>query len=173
MGKSLGAGLPMGLVLGRSSIMDSLSAPAHLFTLGGTSAVAAGALKALDIYQRDEIFKQSTEKGEYIMKQLSKLQAKHPTIGEVRGIGLSIGVELVKDRKTKVKDYEAAAKISYYCMDKGLLFTFVGQSVMRVQPPLVITYPQIDQGLEIFDEALSAYGAGEIPDSALDAVEGW
>ncbi|MDR2538290.1 MAG: aminotransferase class III-fold pyridoxal phosphate-dependent enzyme, partial [Bifidobacteriaceae bacterium] len=145
MGKSLGAGLPMGAVVGKASAMDSLSAPAHLFTLGGTSSVAAGALKALDIYQREQIFQQSTEKGEYMLGKLRELQEQHPTIGDVRGIGLSIGVELVKDRTTKEKNYEAAAKISWYTMQKGLLFTFVGQSVMRVQPPLVITYEQIDK----------------------------
>ena len=82
-------------------------------------------------------------------------------------------MELVKDRATLEKNYEAAAKISYKCMEEGLLLAFVGQSTLRVQPPLVITKEQLDKAVDILDCALTAYEAGEIGDEILEQVKGW
>jgi 4-aminobutyrate aminotransferase len=153
--------------------MRSLGAPAHLFSLSGSSAVAVGAHKMLEIMERDQLFTQSAQKGAYFMDELKTLQEKHELIGDVRGIALSIGVDLVKSRATMEKNYDAAAKISYACMERGLLLTFVGQSTLRVQPPLVITTAQIDAAVEILDRALCAYEAGEISDEILEQVKGW
>lgn len=173
MGKSIGAGLPMGVIVGREDIMRSLGAPAHLFSLSGCSAVCAASMKMLEIMERDNLAKASEEKGAYMKQKLEGLMKKHAIIGDVRGIGLSIGVDLVKSRETLEKNYAAAAKISYQCMANGLLLTFVGQSTLRVQPALVITYEEIDRAVEILDKAIISYENGEIGDEILEQVKGW
>ena len=173
LGKSIGAGLPLGVVVGRRDVMQSLDAPAHLFSLSGCSAVCVASLTMLNIMERDHVFEGSIEKGAYLKGKLEALMERHSVIGDVRGIGLSIGVELVKDRATLEKNYEAAAKISYKCMEEGLLLAFVGQSTLRVQPPLVITKEQLNKAVDILDCALTAYEAGEIGDEILEQVKGW
>lgn len=173
LGKSLGAGLPMGAMLGRRDIMQCLGAPAHVFSLSGSSAVAVGTLKMLEIMERDELWKASVEKGAYLRGKLEALMQEHPLIGDVRGMALSIGVDLVKDRSTMEKNYEAAAMISHYCTQHGVLLTFVGRSTLRVQPPLVITYEQMDKMVEILGKAIYAYEAGEIDEKILEQVKGW
>lgn len=111
--------------------------------------------------------------GLYLREKFLKLREEFPVIGEVRGIGLNMGVDLVTDRETMGKNYAAAAKISYYCMKHRLMLTFVGQSSLRVQPPLVIAREELDRAAEIIRDALAAYTAGELSDSILDEMQGW
>lgn len=173
LGKSLGAGLPLGAVVARREILQSLAAPAHVFTLSGCSAVCAASTKMLEIMQRERIFEAALEKGAYLRARLEELQRLHPTIGDVRGMGLSIGVDLVKDPQSMEKSYEAAAKVCYYCIHHGVLLTFMSQNVLRVQPPLVITYAQLDTFVRVLGEALQAFEAGELGDEILDEMKGW
>lgn len=173
LGKSLGAGLPLGAVVGRREILQSLAAPAHVFTLSGCAAVCAAAMKMLEMMEREQLFAASLEKGAYLKGKLEELKKRHPTIGDVRGMGLSIGVDLVRDSHSMEKSYEAAAKICYYCIRHGVLLTFMGRSVLRVQPPLVITYAQIDTFVRVLEEALRAFEAGELGDEILDEMKGW
>ncbi len=173
LGKSLGGGLPLGAVVGRKDVMESLGSPAHAFTMSGNATCCAASLKMFEIMDRDDIFNQSTEKGEYLRKKFLELKDKYEVIGDVRGAGLNLGVDLVTDRESMNKNYEATAKISYYCMKNGLVLTFLGKSSMRVQPPIVITYEQLDKAIEIFTEALDKYVNNELPDSILDEMQGW
>lgn len=173
LGKSLGAGLPMGAIIGRGDVMRSLGAPAHLFSLSGCSAVCAGTLKMLEIMEREKLNEASAKKGAYLKEKLLSMKEKHEIVGDVRGMALSIGVDLVKNRDTMEKNHEAAAKISYRCMENGVLLTFVGQSTLRVQPPLVITYEQMDRFIEVLDDALCDLKDGKISDDILEQVKGW
>lgn len=173
LGKSLGGGLPLGAVVGRREVMESLGSPAHAFTMSGNASCCTASLKMLEIMERENIFEESYQKGLYLRERFLKMQEEFPVIGEVRGIGLNIGVDLVTDRETMEKNYPAAAKISYYCMKHGLLLTFVGQSTLRVQPPLVITREELDRATEIIHAALVAYTAGELSDSILGEIQGW
>ena len=173
LGKSVGGGLPLGVVIGKKEIMDSLDSPAHVFTMSGNSTVCVAALKSLEILKRENMNEQVLEKGAYLKEQLQKLQKKYPIIAEVRGLGLSIGVELVTDRESMKKNYDAAAKISYQCIKNGLLMIFVGQNSLRIQPPLVITKEQIDRAVSILDGALSDYCNGKIGDEAFEYTKGW
>jgi 4-aminobutyrate aminotransferase len=91
----------------------------------------------------------------------------------VRGLGLSIGVDLVKDRKTKEKAGEAAAKVCYRCWEKGVVLTFFAGNVLRIQPPLVISRQQMDKAIDIIEQAISEYLAGGIPDRVLQVAKGW
>lgn len=173
LGKSFGAGLPLGAVVGRKDVMQALDTPAHLFTMSGNATCCAASLKMLEIMERDHIFEESYRKGCYLKDKFLEMQKKYPVIGDVRGIGLDIGVELVTDHETMRKNYPAAAKVSYYCMKHGLLLTFVGQSSLRVQPPLVITYEELDRAAAIINDALAAYTDGRLGDEILDEMQGW
>ena len=173
MGKSIGAGLPLGAVIGRREIMQSLDAPAHLFTLSGNATCCAASLKMLEIMERDNIFEESYKKGCYLRDKFLELQKQYDIIGDVRGIGLDIGVDLVTNRETMERNVEATAKICYYCMTHGLLLVFLALSSLRVQPPLVITYEEIDKGFEIIKDAFAAYAAGELGDDILEKCKGW
>lgn len=172
-GKSLGGGLPLGAVIGPKEIMDSLDAPAHLFTMSGNSTVCTASLKTIEILERENMNEQVIQKGEYLQNKLRELMKKYDIIGEVRGLGLSIGVDLVKNRETMEKNYDAALKISYRSIETGLLMIFVGQNSLRIQPPLVITNEQIDKAVDILDHAFDDYVNGRIGDEVFKFAKGW
>lgn len=172
LGKSLGGGLPVGAVIGREEILQSLDAPAHLFTLAGSSATMAAALENLNQLKLMDANKQSIEKGKYLKEKFEKLKEKYDFIGDIRGYGLSIGVDIVKPG-TDEKNTVATTKIIYNCNKNGLVQIFLNQSTLRVQPPLVITYEEIDEAMEIMENAMEDYAQGRIPDSVLDEVAGW
>ncbi len=165
MGKSSGGGLPMGVTMGKTEIMDSLDAPAHLFTLAGNSTVCAAALKMLEIFERDGLVEQSKVKGEYFKNKFLELQKKYDIIKDVRGLGLSIGVDLT--------DKITTTKIIYQCQQNGLVLISLGESTLRVQPPLVITYEQIDKSIDIIEQAIKDFLDGKIPDEVLSVINGW
>lgn len=172
-GKSLGGGLPLGAVIGKKEVMESLQAPAHLFTMSGNSTVCVAALKTIEILERENMNKQVLEKGQYLKDKLLELMDKFNIIGEVRGLGLSMGVDLVKDRQSMEKNYDAAIKISYRAIENGLLLISVGQNSLRIQPPLVITYDQIDEALKILEGAFEDYTNGKIGDEVFAYAKGW
>ncbi|MEK7383678.1 MAG: aminotransferase class III-fold pyridoxal phosphate-dependent enzyme, partial [Elusimicrobiota bacterium] len=102
-----------------------------------------------------ELAANAAKMGARLLAGLKKLQQKHAVIGDVRGLGLFIGVEFVKDRATKEPDGEFMAKLEQLAFTKGLLLLGCGKSVIRVAPPLVMTAYDVDKGLEIFDACLS------------------
>lgn len=173
MGKSVGAGLPLGVVVGRADIMDSLDSPGHLFSMSGNSTVCAAALKMIEIFEREDLNNRSLEIGEYITGKFLKLKEKYEIIGDVRGKGMSIAVDLVKDRESMEKNYEAAAKICYRCIQKGLVLIFVGQSALRIQPPIVISKEQVDKAVEIIEESINEYLGGDIGEEVFETTKGW
>ena len=172
-GKSIGGGLPLGVVIGSKEIMESINSPAHVFTMSGNSTVCKASLKTIEILERENINKQVVEKGEYLKGKLKNLMGKYNIIGEVRGLGLSIGVELVKDRNTMERNADAAIKISYKSIENGLLMISVGQNTLRIQPPLIITYEQIDKAIEILEKAFEEYVNGKIGDEIYEYAKGW
>lgn len=172
MGKSVGGGLPLGAVIGKDEIMSTLEPPAHLFTLAGNTTVCVAAQKNLEILKEIDANSLSIERGEYLKKKFEDLKKKYNFIGEVRGLGLSIGVDII-DPDTGGKNNKATAKICYYAIKNGLLMIFLNQSTLRIQPPLVITEKDIDEAMTIIDAAMSAYVNNEISDDILDEIAGW
>lgn len=173
LGKSIGGGLPLGVTIANEEIMASISAPAHVFTMSGNSTVCTAAKKQLEIFERENMNYQVTKKGEYLKEKLELLADKYEIIGEIRGLGLSLGIDLITDKNTREKNYIAAAKISSNCIENGLLLTFIGKSTLRIQPPLVITYEQIDKAVEILDCAFFNYMNNKIDDKVLNDTIGW
>lgn len=173
MGKAMASGLPMGATVTREPIALSLEAPGHAFTLMGNPVCCQAALATLKVIEEEDLIRQSEEKGARFMAALRELKQKHPVIGDVRGLGFTIGVELVDPRNPMSKSREAASKICWRAWEKGLILTSLSTSVLRIQPPLVITDTQLDQSLQIIDESIQDYMDDRIPDSVLDAVRGW
>jgi len=156
--KSLGAGLPISALVGRAEILDSV----HLGGIGGTygaNPVACAAANAvLDIVEEDDLPAKSEALGKKLWTAFEAMKEKYEVIGDVRGKGPMIALELVKDRVTKEPDKDAAAAVAGYAFKKGLILLSCGPygNVIRCLMPLVITDEQLDRGLAIMDEAFAS-----------------
>lgn len=151
MSKSIGGGIPLGATLSSSEIM-SWQPGTHANTFGGNLLAAAGGLATLEFMEKNKLGEKAVEKGNYIMKRLNELKDQYQIIGDVRGIGLMIGIELVEENKEP-----AVAKrdlIVRKALDEGLILLPAGDSVIRFVPPLIIKKNEIDRGMEIFEDAL-------------------
>ena len=152
--KGLGSGLPIGAIIARESIMKWESG-AHGSTFGGNPVCCAAALVTLDLVQNG-LVQNAQKMGERLMAGVKSLQQKHKVIGDVRGRGLMIGVELVKDRGTREPNAEIVKPLEEMAFKKGLLILGAGKNSLRLAPPLVVDAEDIDIGLKILDECLSA-----------------
>jgi 4-aminobutyrate aminotransferase len=153
MSKSIGGGVPLGATLSTNEIMK-WPPGTHANTFGGNLLAAAGGLATLEFMESNRLGEKAVEKGTHLMKRLKELKYKYPVIGDVRGIGLMIGVELVEENKDPA--FEKRELIIKKALDSGLILLPAGDSVIRFAPPLIISKNEIDKGLEIFEEALRA-----------------
>lgn len=150
--KGLGSGLPIGAIIAKESVM-SWPRGSHGSTFGGNPVACAAALATLDLVEGG-LAKNAARMGERLLKGLKRLQEKHACIGDVRGVGLMIGVEFVTDRKTKEPAGQLVHELEQLAFKKGLLLLSCGQSVIRVAPPLVLSAHDVDAGLAILDDCL-------------------
>ncbi len=171
--KALGSGVPISAIIARREIAESVGPPAHLFTMSGNAFACAAASATIDVIEEENLLSKATEMGEYAKARFREMQERYDIIGEVRGLGLSIAVEIVKDKESKVGYSEAAKKICYRCWEKGVILIFLAEGALRVQPPLVITKDQMDRALDIIEESIQDFLNGEIPDSVLTFAKGW
>jgi 4-aminobutyrate aminotransferase len=173
LGKPLGGGLPLSAVVGRRELLD-VDAFA-LYTLGGSPVPSAAALATLDVLEDERLPYNAARTGELLLDGLRELQNRHETIGEVRGRGLMIGVELVEDRDTRVPAAKDAARLVYRCFELGLLVIYCGLqgNVIEFTPPLTLSERDVDEALETFDRALSDVEAGRFDDAKLAPYAGW
>ena len=154
--KSLAGGMPLSAVTGREDLMN---AP-HVGGLGGTYSgnpvSCRAALAVLEILLTDGLLKRAEELGKILKKRFDEMQAKYELIGEVRGKGPMLGLELVKDRQTRTPATETAKALVQRCFEKGLVLLSCGNysNVIRTLMPFVITDEQLDRGLTIFEESL-------------------
>jgi 4-aminobutyrate aminotransferase len=155
LAKGLASGLPLGAVIARKRYMDWESGT-HGSTFGGNPVSCEAALATIDLIE-GELMDKALKTGSRLLKRLKMLRKLHPIIGDVRGKGLMIGVELVKDKKSRKPHKEAADQIVQRAFKKGLLLLPCGESVIRFSPPLIISPEQVDIALEIFTEVLSRY----------------
>ena len=135
----------------------------------------AAAIATLDVVRDEKLAENAAAQGEFIMNRIREMSSRHRLIGEVRGSGLLIGIELVLDRETKAPASRECGKLVLRCQQLGLLVHYVGifSNVVELTPPLVLTRAEAAAGLEIFDQALSDVEDGRVADSELEAVSGW
>jgi len=173
MGKALGSGFPISAVVGRQEVVDSLNPPAHLFTMSGNALISRVATETIRIIRDENLLERSYELGMHAMEKFNKLKKKYSIIGNVDGLGLSIGISIVKDDDYRSGDREGAKKICSYCFEKGVLIISLADGVLRFQPPLVISKEDMERGIVIIEEAILEYSNGNIPDEAIAFMKGW
>ena len=151
--KGIASGLPLGVTCARAEVM-SWPPGAHASTFGGNPVACAAANTTIRLL-REGLVANAAAVGAHLMAGLRALQPKHPIVGDVRGLGLMIGVELVRDRQTKVRAIEERNALVQAMFRRGVLILGAGRNALRLAPPLVLTTSQADEVLRVFDESLT------------------
>lgn len=156
--KALAHGLPAGAAIARAEVMN-WEPGAHEGTLNGGPVIMEAAKAVLQVIAKEKLLKKSAEQGAYLKDQLLQLQKRYPLIGDVRGLGLMVGIELIKDSR-KTPALEERNKLLDEAFKRGLLLLGAGESSIRLAPPLIITREQIDIGLSIIEDCLKRITSG-------------
>ena len=154
MAKGIASGLPLGVTTAPSTLMGAWPPGSHASTFGGNPVSCAAALATLKLL-RDGLVKNAEVVGSYLIEGARALMDKHPLIGDVRGRGLMVGVELVRDRKSRERATTERDALVQACFKRGLLVLGAGRNAVRLSPPLVLTKQEADIALGILDEALT------------------
>ena len=153
LAKGLGSGMPIGMVVAKRSIMRKWTRGAHGNTYGGNPLCCAAALATLDLVERD-YRANAARVGEYFMRRLEVLAGRHAVIGEVRGRGLMIGMELVTDRATRTPATALCDALVTRAYHNGLILLSCGRSTLRFMPPLMVGEAQVDEALGLLETSL-------------------
>ncbi|MFQ6048345.1 MAG: aminotransferase class III-fold pyridoxal phosphate-dependent enzyme, partial [Phycisphaerae bacterium] len=162
-GKALGGGLPVAGFMTRKGL-DVLEVGDHAFTFGHFPVGTAAAVATLEVLEQTDLLLRCRRLGEQITARLRELQDRYEIIGDIRGPGLMIGIELVKDRTSKAPANEQAARLVQLGLERGVIFgtsRYGGRgNVVKIKPPLVISDAQVERVMEVFAEACELLGPG-------------
>ncbi len=153
LAKGIAGGMPLGACVAHKNIMR-WPPGSHASTFSGNPLSCAAALASIRYIKRHKLRKNAARLGRFGLRFLEEMREKYKVIGDVRGLGLMIGVELVKDKRTKELNPEDQKRVILKSMKKGLLLLYGGKSTIRIAPPLVITKEEFEHGLEILDEVI-------------------
>ena len=172
--KALGGGFPISTTVGKAEIMDSVPQPLFVFTHIGHAVNASAALAAIEVVEDEKLPEQAMNKGRKVVEQFMEMSRRYSIIGDVRGIGLLVGVDIVKPG-TKEPDKDTAQKICWRAWEKGLILITFGKhgNVLRVAPSLNIPTDQLNQAMTIIDEAVEDVLQGKVSDDVLQFMRGW
>jgi len=151
--KSIAAGLPLGAAIAKATIMD-WEGGSHASTFGGNPVSCAAASAAIDVIQNEGLRENAAKQGAYVMKRLEELKERSEIVGDVRGKGLMIGIELVEDKKSKKPASKKAEGVMMQSWKRGVAVITCGKSTIRIAPPLIITRELVDSGLDIIEDAI-------------------
>jgi 4-aminobutyrate aminotransferase len=152
LAKGIASGMPLGAMVSQSQVMTWIPG-SHASTFGGNPVSCQAALATIELLE-DGLIKNAESVGSYILSQLRELQKRYPQIGDVRGKGLMIGVELIKDPISKTKAIDERNRVIQGCFEKGLLILGCGENTIRLIPPLIVSREEADTALTIFEEVL-------------------
>ena len=157
MAKGIGNGIPLAAVTTRREIAETISQRIHFNTFGGNPVSMAAGLAVLDVIEEEGLQDNARVIGERLLSGFQSLQAQHPLIGDVRGLGLMLGIELVKDRQSKTPATAETLDVLEMCREQGVLLGKGGLSgnVLRIKPPMCITSADADFALDVLDRALT------------------
>ena len=153
--KGIASGMPLGVVISRAEIMDWVPG-SHASTFGGNPVCIAAALATLDVIEKEGLMRNATEVGSHMLKRMSDWPKKHKLVGDVRGRGLMIGVEIVKDQQTKEYGTPERDRIVEAAFERGILFLGCGPSTIRIAPPLIVTKDEADVAIDVLEECIAA-----------------
>ncbi len=154
--KGIASGLPLGVAIARAGVM-SWGHGAHASTFGGNPVACAAALETIRLLE-EKYIANAARMGEYLLSRLASWPRKHPHVGEVRGRGLMIGIELVKDKQSRQPFGDARNRVVERAFEKGLLILGCGDSTIRLMPPLVVEPEHADFALKVLEECLDEIG---------------
>jgi 4-aminobutyrate aminotransferase len=154
MAKGIASGMPLGITMSRADIMDWVPG-SHASTFGGNPVCIAAALATLDVIEKEGLLRNSSEVGNHMLKRMADWPRKHKPVGDVRGRGLMVGVEIVKDQKTREYAPELRDRIIELAFDRGVLFLGCGPSTIRIAPALVVTKDEADVAVDVLDECIA------------------
>ncbi|HEY8679151.1 MAG TPA: aspartate aminotransferase family protein [Candidatus Dormibacteraeota bacterium] len=159
LAKSIASGLPLSAIIASARLMDQWEPAAHGSTFGGNPVSCAAGVATLDVFEREHVLENATAKGADLLDRLRRLQATLPAIGDVRGLGLMIGVELVK--KDGAADKDLVTRIRKVCLDSGLVLLSCGphDNILRLIPPLNISQAELDEAWDILNGAFQEVAA--------------
>jgi 4-aminobutyrate aminotransferase len=150
--KGIASGMPLGVTLARAEIMDWVPG-SHASTFGGNPVCIEAALATLNVLERDAMHNAEVV-GAHIMKRISRWVETHSMVGDVRGHGLMIGIEIVKDKKTRATAHDERDRIVDLAFERGLLFLGAGENSIRIAPPLIVTQEQADLAMDVLEECI-------------------
>lgn len=151
--KGLGGGVPIGAIVARKDLTEQWKPGSHGNTYGGNGLACVAAREVLSLVE-EELADNASAVGAYLTERMRDVQQRYDCIGDVRGRGLMLGVEFVKDQQTKDPAPALAQHIMEYAFKRGLLLLTCGASTIRLCPPLVLTKAEVDEGMELFEMAL-------------------
>jgi 4-aminobutyrate aminotransferase len=157
MAKGIASGMPLGITMSRADIMDWVPG-SHASTFGGNPVCIAAALATLDVIEKEGLLRNSTEVGNHMLKRMATWPHKHKLVGDVRGRGLMVGVEIVKDQKTKEYAADMRDRIIELAFERGVLFLGCGPSTIRIAPALVVSKDEADVAVDVLDECIALAG---------------
>jgi 4-aminobutyrate aminotransferase len=153
MAKGIASGMPLGVTMARADIMDWVPG-SHASTFGGNPVCVAAALATLDVIEKEGLLANATEIGNYMLKRMADWPRKHRLVGDVRGRGLMIGVEIVKAQATKEYGNVERDRIVELAFERGILFLGCGPSTVRISPPLVVSREEADAAIDVLEECI-------------------
>jgi len=157
MAKGIASGMPLGITMTKADVMDWVPG-SHASTFGGNPVAIAAALATLDVIENEQLLENSAKVGSHMLKRMADWPSKLKLVGDVRGRGLMIGVDIVKDKASK--EYGAAERdrIVEMAFERGILFLGCGPSTVRICPPLVVTKDEADVALDVLEECIERVG---------------
>jgi len=168
MAKGIASGMPLGICMSRAEIMD-WAPGSHASTFGGNPVSIAAALATMDIVEREAMANAATV-GEFMLERLRGWKQNHSLVGDVRGRGLMIGIELVKDKATREPATSLRDRIATLAFERGLMILGCGETTLRLCPPLIVNQYEATVALDILEEALTLAEKEHEQTSALEAA---
>src|SRR5712692_8993122 len=154
--KGIASGLPLSAIVAKADIMESWRPGQHASTFGANPVAVEAALATLDVMKSEHLVENAKKLGAKAKKRFLEMKEKYEIVGDVRGLGLFVGVEIVKSKSTKARGDAEAKQIIDYCFNHGLLVIIAGRNTLRFIPPLNITEEVMDEGLDILEEGIAA-----------------
>jgi 4-aminobutyrate aminotransferase len=156
--KGIASGMPLGITLARAEIMDWVPG-SHASTFGGNPVCIEAALATMNVLEREGIA--NAEKvGRHILRRIKRWVDSHPMVGDVRGVGLMIGIEIVKDKQTRATAHDERDRIVDLAFERGILFLGAGENSIRIAPPLIVSEEQADIALDVLEECIGIVEKG-------------
>ena len=158
MAKGIASGMPLGVTMSKADIMDWVPG-SHASTFGGNPVCIAAALATLDVIEKEGLLRNSQEVGDHMRKRMTGWPKKHRIVGDVRGRGLMIGVDIVKDQATREYGASERDRIVEAAFERGILFLGCGPSTVRIAPPLIVTKDEADVAMDALEESIAVVEA--------------